>query len=70
LAHVAAERAHTAAAIDSLGAGTILCPEKTGALTLNRMSVERLLSAGNWCSIAIRPRVAIPAVLLFCSFAR
>jgi Ca2+-transporting ATPase len=40
-----------AAAIDSLGAATVLCVDKTGTLTLNRMSVQRLFASGQWCSI-------------------
>jgi P-type Ca2+ transporter type 2C len=40
-----------AAAIDSLGAATVLCVDKTGTLTLNRMSVQRLFAGGHWCSI-------------------
>jgi P-type Ca2+ transporter type 2C len=40
-----------AAAIESLGAATVLCVDKTGTLTLNRMSVQRLFADGKWCSI-------------------
>ena len=34
------------AAIEALGATTVLCVDKTGTLTLNRMAVSRLASAG------------------------
>ena len=33
-------------AIETLGAATVLCVDKTGTLTLNQMSVQRLFSAG------------------------
>jgi P-type Ca2+ transporter type 2C len=35
-------------AIESLGAATVLCADKTGTLTLNRMSVRRLWAGGEF----------------------
>ena len=41
--HVLARRS---AAVEALGAATVLCTDKTGTLTQNRMSVARLVSGG------------------------
>jgi Ca2+-transporting ATPase len=39
------------AAIETLGATSVLCVDKTGTLTENRMTVTRLYSAGRTCSV-------------------
>ena len=39
-------------AIETLGAATVLCTDKTGTLTLNQMTVRRLCSLGQVVSIA------------------
>jgi P-type Ca2+ transporter type 2C len=38
-------------AVETLGSATVLCVDKTGTLTLNRMSVSRLFAAGSMFSI-------------------
>jgi Ca2+-transporting ATPase len=48
------------AAIEALGSATVLCVDKTGTLTLNRMAVERIWSAGALCRL---DGVASPASL-------
>lgn len=55
--HVLARRS---AAIEALGAVTVLCADKTGTLTLNRMSVARLVSDGRQLSVASSETVELP----------
>src|SRR5262249_11395144 len=38
-------------AIETLGAATVLCVDKTGTLTMNRMSVQTLFAAGQWFQV-------------------
>jgi Ca2+-transporting ATPase len=38
-------------AIEQLGAATVLCVDKTGTLTLNRMSVSRIFSSGEFWDV-------------------
>ena len=39
-------------ALEALGAATVLCVDKTGTLTLNRMSVNRIFTRGEFCEVS------------------
>ena len=49
-----------ASAIEALGAATVLCVDKTGTLTQNRMSVQRLFTSGQYLSIIDHNRDPLP----------
>jgi Ca2+-transporting ATPase len=38
-------------AVESLGSATVLCVDKTGTLTVNRMSIKRLFAAGGYFEV-------------------
>src|SRR4029077_2616760 len=42
-------------AIEMLGAATVLCVDKTGTLTENRMAVAEIFADGRWVAIARAP---------------
>ncbi|MFI5105720.1 MAG: cation-translocating P-type ATPase, partial [Terriglobales bacterium] len=48
-------------AIETLGAATVLCVDKTGTLTLNRMTVERLFAAGDSLHLSSHQGTLLPA---------
>ena len=47
-------------AVETLGAATVLCVDKTGTLTLNRMTVSRLFTAGQYYDLARPDQTALP----------
>ena len=47
-------------AIESLGAATVLCVDKTGTLTLNRMTVSRLCADGEFYDVSGAEQKALP----------
>lgn len=47
-------------AIESLGAATVLCVDKTGTLTMNRMTVQRLFANGELCEVSDRHGPPLP----------
>ncbi len=47
-------------AVESLGAATVLCVDKTGTLTLNQMSVSRIFAHGNFFSIEKNRSAPLP----------
>jgi len=47
-------------AIEALGAATVLCVDKTGTLTLNRMSVNRLFAGGEFYDVDAAAQKTLP----------
>jgi len=47
-------------AIETLGAATVLCTDKTGTLTLNQMIVQQLYASGELFDVKDPPRTSLP----------
>ena len=47
-------------AVETLGACTVLCVDKTGTLTMNSMTVKKVFAGGGFCNIDTRAQGALP----------
>ncbi len=53
-------------AVEALGATTVVCSDKTGTLTQNRVTVRRLFADGTWLDLAAAPEEPLLRVLARC----